>query len=129
MRMLLPKDKFDNRHIDKLDKLSDEEIAPLIPPLLEWLQDYNFPIAKDVLQILKRREDIVVPHILTVFEGEDTMWKYWMMELLIPSFSPAHQAEMKGALQKLMSPNSSDEDAQCLAETAAECYNKYFGEG
>ena len=65
---LLPQDKFDNRNIEKLKMLEDKEIKFLIPELLEWLQDYNWPVADDVLHVLLQRENLVVPCVKEILE-------------------------------------------------------------
>lgn len=41
LKDLVPKEKDDNENIEKLKMLSFEEIQPIIPDLLEWLQDMN----------------------------------------------------------------------------------------
>ena len=77
---LLPQDKFDNKNIEKLKMLEDKEIKLLIPELLEWLQDYNWPVADDVLQVLLQRENLVVPCVKEILEGSvDVSWFIWLM--------------------------------------------------
>lgn len=38
---LVPKNKFDFSGIEELHMLSDEEIEPVLPFLLEWMKDMN----------------------------------------------------------------------------------------
>ncbi|WP_228202031.1 DUF5071 domain-containing protein [Clostridium prolinivorans] len=52
------------------------EIQPIIFELLEWLQNYNWPIAKEILPIVVLHQNIVMPHILTILQANDIMWKY-----------------------------------------------------
>ncbi|MCC0741662.1 DUF5071 domain-containing protein [Clostridioides sp. ZZV14-6044] len=63
---LLPKDKFDNCNIEKLKLLSDEEIKPICPRLLEWIQDYNWYVAKDILSVLALHQEIITPLIIDI---------------------------------------------------------------
>jgi|GEM_PF-1202582 len=123
---LLPQHKQDNSNIDRLKNLHDEEIRPLIPELLSWLADCNWPVASDVLGVLKSRESLVFPHIAGILTGSDVEWKCWIMQLLIPSFSPEHKEELRGEIEKLMSLTSLDEDTQWVVEIATYCYNKCF---
>ena len=125
-KQLLPKDKYDNSNIENLKKLQDEEIKPLIPELLTWLQDYNWPITKEVLNVLKGRENLVFPYIADILAGDDVMWKCWIMELLIPSFSDEHKAKLKDKIKNLMSLSSSHEDAQYIIKVATDCYKECF---
>lgn len=68
---LLPKDKFDNYNIEKLKLLSDEEIKPICLKLLEWIQNYNCPVAKDILPVLVLHQEIITPLIINILTPEE----------------------------------------------------------
>jgi len=126
VKELVPKNKLDDSNIEKLYILSDEEIKPIIYDLLEWLQDYNWPVADKVLKVLLKREDLVFPHIKNILKCDDFMWKYWIMDLLIPSFNMEHKKELKQDLLDLINDSQTDEDTNDLREVAIECYNECF---
>lgn len=48
IKSLIPKDKFDIETAKKLSNYSFEEIQPIVPYLLEWLQDWNWPVSKTI---------------------------------------------------------------------------------
>ena len=88
IQKLIPSNKFDDSHINELKQLSHDEIRPILPNLLEWIQDYNWPIAKQILSILLQHEDDVTPLVLEILQkSTDSMWKYWLMNLYIPQLS------------------------------------------
>lgn len=126
IKELVPKSKFDDTNINKLLQLSDEEIKIVIYDLLEWLQDYNWPIASEVLKILVKRENLVFPYISGILNGNNIMWKYWIIELLIPTFSKEHKMELKEDILKIINDTDNDEDTESLKEVAIECYKKYY---
>ena len=43
IKHLIPKDKGDYKNIEELKRLSFDEIEPIVPDLLVWLQDINWP--------------------------------------------------------------------------------------
>lgn len=49
---LLPKDKFDIDKVEKLKGLNRGELIPLLPELLKWIQDMNWPIAPKIAKLL-----------------------------------------------------------------------------
>lgn len=110
LRDLIPKDKFDNSTINQLCKLTDNEMEPIIFDLLEWLQDYNWPIARDILPIVVLHQNIAMPHILTILQGNDIMWKYWIIELVIPYLIYPNKQLVKSELERLSSLEIIDED-------------------
>ena len=79
---LIPKHKDDQEVIEALKKLSFEEIKPIIPELLEWLQDINWPIARPVAEVLKPFSDKLVPDILNILKTNDGIWKLWILTTL-----------------------------------------------
>lgn len=126
IKEMVPKDKFDNVHIDDLNRLSDKEIKSIIYDLLKWIQDYNWPVAHEILPILIDRENLVFPYIHQILNGDDVMWKYWIMDLLIPEFTIEHKQELKKDILKFVNNIDNDEDSQTLREVAIACYNKCF---
>lgn len=81
IKELIPKNKFDESGIEELKKLSFEQIAPIIPELLEWLQDMNWPVASSVADILSPFTDKIIPEIMTILKTNDNMWKYWILNV------------------------------------------------
>ncbi len=119
---LVPKNKYDVSNINKLFSLSDEEMKPIVYDLLEWIQDYNWPVAQELVPLLKEREDIVFPYISDILRGDDFMWKYWIMDLLIPDFSFEHKNVLKDDILALINDPDNDEDTESIREIAKECY-------
>lgn len=108
---LLPKDKFDNSNIEKLKQLTDEEISPILPRLLEWIQDYNWPIAKDVLSVLALHQCELVPLIINVLKPEekDDIWKYEIITYLLPLFSDENMKAVLSSVKRIAENPSENE--------------------
>ncbi|GJM72464.1 hypothetical protein HMSSN036_46800 [Paenibacillus macerans] len=51
-RGCLPKDKMDLDSVAHLKTLSSNELIPLLPDLIEWLQDINWPVASELSKLL-----------------------------------------------------------------------------
>ncbi|WOO40343.1 DUF5071 domain-containing protein [Rubellicoccus peritrichatus] len=71
----LPRSKSDNETVERLRALSKEEIKPLLPFLLSWVQDMNWPISSAMSGVLVSAEDYVVPEVEWVLSGKDDIWK------------------------------------------------------
>ncbi|MBB4804163.1 hypothetical protein HNP37_004249 [Flavobacterium nitrogenifigens] len=79
IKNLIPKDKFDFETVEKLKGYSFDDIEPIIPDLLEWLQDMNWPISKPIAEILIPFAEKISPQILKILQSEDQVWKYWIL--------------------------------------------------
>ena len=122
----VPKNKFDQQSLFGIDELSNEEIQPIIYELLTWLQDYNWPVADKVLQVLRKREILVFPYLADILAGNDIMWKIWIMELLVPTLTTEHKEALRKNIFDLSKVPSYDEDDIALKEAAAQCYQVCF---
>ena len=119
---LVPKDKHDVSNINKLYSLTDDEMEPIVYDLLEWIQDYNWPVAQELISLLKERENIIFPYMSDILRGDNYMWKYWIMELIIPDFSFEHKNALKDDILALINDPDIDEDTESIREIAEECY-------
>lgn len=126
LRDLIPKDKFDNSTINQLCKLTDNEMQPIIFDLLEWLQDYNWPIARDILPIVVLHQNIAMPYILTILQGNDIMWKYWIIELVIPYLIYPNKQLVKSELERLSSLEIIDEDIDQIVKLSKNYLAFYY---
>lgn len=79
---LIPKHKADTSTAEKLMGYSFEEIEPIIPQLLEWIQDMNWPVAEPVSRYLESISGHLTPYIVEILRGNDPTWKYWCLRVL-----------------------------------------------
>ena len=79
IKELIPKDKFDFETAEKLQNYSFEEIQPIIPDLLKWLQDSNWPISGKIADYLIPFTEDIADEILKILKTDDEVWKYWII--------------------------------------------------
>jgi hypothetical protein len=79
LSMLLPRDKHDFERVNALKNLDKDELIVLIPELLTWLQDSNWPISSEVSILLLTVPAETIPYIREVLGGNDDIWKEWCL--------------------------------------------------
>ena len=84
IKNLIPKDKGDTETAEKLKNYSYTQLKPIIPELLEWLQDGNWPVSKPVAEYLETICEDISSEILDVFETSDLEWKYYIILIFGP---------------------------------------------
>jgi len=89
---LIPKYKDDNSGIEILKTIDINEAEPILNQLLEWIQDMNWPVAREVFDLLPRFHNKLIPHIKAVFDSNDAIWKSHVLWLLkdFPAETVAH---------------------------------------
>jgi hypothetical protein len=106
---LLPKDKFDIDTVEKLKGLKREELIPLLPKLLEWIQDMNWIIAPKIAELLLDFPNEIIPYIRKVFESKDDIWKFWCLEVLVKNLPSDLRKVLKNDLIRLAERPSDSE--------------------
>jgi hypothetical protein len=85
IRDLIPKNKGDLSTAEILTNYSYEELKEIIPNLLEWLQDMNWPVAKPVSEYLESINDKITTELLSILKSnDDEVWKYWIITIFGP---------------------------------------------
>ena len=81
---MIPKDKHDIEAVEQLKKAGAELVIPLLPKLLEWIQDMNWPVAEPMVELLLQYPNEITPLVEQVLRGDDDMWIYWCLVNIVP---------------------------------------------
>ena len=123
---LIPKNKYDISAVSELKKLSDIEIESIIPELLVWIQDMNWPIAEDIAEVLSVHCKVTEPYILDILkpEQQDEIWKFNVIKYLLKknkSFS--ENTSIMSEVERIADLPTKGEQLE-LVDTAAKEYIK-----
>lgn len=118
----VPKNKFDNSNIERLKQLTDEEIGPILPALLKWTQDGNWPVFREITSVLALHQAALAPHILNVLRAEerDADWKYFIILGLAPLYSDANLPLILPAIRRIAEHPTQEEISSEVDEEAAD---------
>lgn len=94
LKRLIPRDKFDMENFRLLRNLGLPTIEPILPQLLEWMQDYNWPVAQELAGFLSSLGASLAPHLERVLATDDGMWKYWLLEVVVAPMPRAEQQKL-----------------------------------
>jgi hypothetical protein len=117
---VLPRDKFDISAVQQLSQAEPSEIEKLAPQLLEWLQDANWPIAVPMANMLVTYQNNILSEVSVVLRGEDPIWKYWCIELLVKKLNSKCIMALKSDLENLANNPSSIEVLEEVSRVAKE---------
>lgn len=122
-RALLPSDKHDEDALARLETLDTAALAPLIPELLTWLQDTNWPVARPVLQLLLKHLPLITDPIREILRGDDDLWKWNVEGHLIRKMPREQQSQLIPELERIsMHPTTGEvqEEADVAAREILE---------
>ena len=81
---IVPTYKSDLVACEHLQKAGDDQVISKLDELMEWLQDMNWPVAPRVLGRISKLGEPLIKPILDILKGNDEIWKYWVIERLLP---------------------------------------------
>lgn len=123
LRELLPKDKFDLERATALVSIGYPKVAPILPELLEWMQDGNWPVSHVLSPFLVSIGEPLAEQVRQILQSKDHLWKYWILNRIV-----AHSPELAMALYpdlvKIAKGDPVDEDEKDVKETAKELLNE-----
>jgi hypothetical protein len=124
VRLLIPRNKMDVERAEATVAAGYPAVAPILPELLEWLQDMNWLVAKVLAPFLASIGSPLIPHIKLIFETDDEIWKYWIIIQLIDD-SPEMAEAFRGELERIAYSPTENEIQEELDETAQQVLKKY----
>jgi len=116
---LLPRDKFDVENAGRLVALGYPATEPVIPQLLEWLQDMNWPVAQVLQPFLAGIGLPLANDIRRVIADDDHIWSYWVLSEVV-ALSGDLVIALRPELETLASIDPVDEDARNVRDTATQ---------
>lgn len=89
--------------MEELRLLSDEEIAPILPALLEWMKDMTWPVAREMPELLSMHPEGLVPCIIEVLQPEqpECDWKNYIIWCLLPKLDKRYLVMLKSCLKRI----------------------------
>lgn len=80
---LVPQDKFDTAAARRAMAVGWPGIEPFVAELLEWIQDYNWPVARALMPLLASIGEPLAPYLKPVLDGDDDIWKLNVIQGLL----------------------------------------------
>lgn len=118
VRDLIPTSKTDEERAHAAVAAGYPAVEPILGELVEWLQDYNWPVAHILSPFLRSIGAPLVPHIWHVLRTDDSTWKYWVLEILVPALEESIAAELRPELERLCYDPGPEEQTEELDQQA-----------
>jgi len=116
---LVPAHKLDIARAEAAVAAGYPAVAPLLPALLEWLQDMNWPVAQVLAPFLAGIGAPLETEIRVILGTTDFVWKYWIIQNVIAE-SPELRHLFRSELERLATWPSAQERSEELNEVARE---------
>lgn len=119
LRSMLPRTKYDLERAEAIAAIGYPGVAPVLPELLEWMKDMNWPVAKIIAPFLATIGAPLAPFVREIFSTDDAIWKEWILGNLIEE-SPALFDAVQSDVRRIAFGATHNEDEESLRNAALE---------
>lgn len=110
---LVPESKFDLEACSNLEKASDTQILPYLNEILEWTEDYNWPVAPPIYRRLSKMGLDLVGPLQSILKSNDICWKYFIIFFLLQDLKKEVLNSLKTELIRIaQSPDEDEKEAE-----------------
>lgn len=89
----LPLEKDDQVRVERVKSLGYPRVRPIIPHLLTWMSDINWPVAGHLVPFFRSIRGEITDEIRSVLRGSDLTQIYWVLEYLVDDSDDLRMAE------------------------------------
>ena len=119
----LPRSKFDMDGARALEALGYPAVDPVLGPMLEWVQDANWPVASVLLPFLGTIGAPLAPHLRRVLQTDDDPWKSVVVCRLVAP-SEELRALLHDLLKRIANDPTPGERAEALHDEARDALDR-----
>ena len=114
---IVPEHKFDEEACLRLSEASNDEVIKVLPQLLEWLQDYNWPVTPKVHERLRMIGQPLVKPLRDILRGSDGTWKWFIISCFMPALSDSISKQLHEELNRIINdPTETDIKEEVVLE-------------
>jgi hypothetical protein len=84
-----------------LKRIGYSRVKSIIPELLEWIQDMNWPGAQEIVDLLITVDDEIVPYVKKILKSKDGIWIIWLLSEVVSKWNKDLKKQIKDDLYEL----------------------------
>lgn len=119
LREALPLLKDDIKKANDIIKIGIPEALPVLPHLLRWTKDCNWPVARVLLPFLLTFDKYLIPEVRNILSGHDEIWASWILNEVLWNLSDTTVSILKPTLEVLTQVES-EEDIDIVSKELLE---------
>ncbi|WCL49690.1 DUF5071 domain-containing protein [Leptospira sp. GIMC2001] len=116
----IPKNKHDFASVEVIKNLGYPGYKPILKDLFIWIQDINWPIAREIVPLLIAAGKDIVPIVNDILDSNDYVWQAWVLNYVLIKMPKTIKLEFKSQLERIAKNPNKDEKYEDLDEIAKE---------
>ncbi|TCO68061.1 DUF5071 domain-containing protein [Marinisporobacter balticus] len=99
----IPKHKFDFEAVERIKNADSISIQPVLPEIFEWVEDINWPVAQELVKVLVKFNDLIIPFLKDLMQKPDGLREYSVYYGMMPLLTNRQLLLLKDELERVAS--------------------------
>ena len=121
--VFIPVDKHDFEAVERIKNAEPNDIKKVLPQIFEWIEDINWPVAPELVKVLVKFDDLIIPFVIDLIHKPDGLREYSIYYFMLPLLSNSQLQLLKKELERIAYNPSSFETKEGYDKIAV----KYIG--
>ncbi|WP_069997330.1 DUF5071 domain-containing protein [Cellulosilyticum sp. I15G10I2] len=97
----IPKHKFDFEAVEKIRNADEVSIQPYLQQIFEWVEDINWPVAKELVKVLVKFDTLIIPFLKDLIQKPDGLREYSFYYFMLPLLTDKQLSLIKEDLERV----------------------------
>jgi hypothetical protein len=121
---LIPRDKFDIESVERIKNADIESIEPVLSQIFEWVEDINWPVARELVKVLVKFDDLIIPYLKDLIQRPDGLREYSVYYHMMPLLNERQLLLLRDELERVANSPSRFEKEEEYDEIALQYLQK-----
>lgn len=99
--LFIPVSKHDIEVVERIKNADPKNIQEILPQIFEWVEDINWPIAPELVKVLVRFDDMIIPCIIDLIRKPDGLREYSIYYYMLPLLTNRQLCLLKEELERV----------------------------
>jgi hypothetical protein len=114
----IPKNKHDFETVERIKRADNQSIQEVLPQIFDWLEDINWPVAKELVKVLPKFDELIIPFVVDLMHRPDGLREYSIYYNMLPLLTQSQLQLLKEELERVAhnpSPFEKEEEYDKIA--------------
>ena len=99
--LFIPVSKHDFEALERIKNAEIDKIQEVLPQIFDWIEDINWPIAPELVKILVRFDEMIIPYVIDLIHKPDGLRECSVYYHMIPLLSKRQLCLLREELERV----------------------------
>lgn len=124
--LFIPVSKDDFKTVEIIKNTNPKNIQEVLPQIFEWIEDINWPIARELVKVLAGFDEMIIPFVIDLIHNPDGLREYSIYYHMLPLLTNRQLSLLGEELERVANNPSSLEEKERYNKIALQYLQNIF---